>query len=574
MRFPGNPAIATGWNVWFAGRNLKMYWLRQIGRPLGLSAFVLIGAALGHHAEAQSTSPSLQPTTAETPQPAPTATPAERARGVLERHCARCHQGSAEAPAQSAFANILAVDDLAHDASLVQPGRPDASRLYNVLLAGHVPQQVFDAANPAPAADDIDQVRDWIERLDRTPPPQCPSRRRVTLADQGATLEKLRGPGGEALKGIRFISLAAYHNACATDAEMEARRRAVSALVTALRTTLVEFDLPVAADGMPILAVRLGDMGWDPSQWDALAAQARAAHLTDPALAAAYGTETPLMDVRDLAAAARVSGAYPKLATAGRTVAQFVREGASSVDLAQAAIELGSDPDAILEKLTTLQGVPEGAALALRQSMISAEAWRELRPALTARSPLGPLRYLDTAAPNPAGIPLGVAIWTDKLTYRKDELVVLTAQANKDCNLTVINVDTAGEATVLYPSDSDPDNAVKAQAKIRVPSDIEPYQLRATERGTETFIAVCTLNRKRMLGVDQNFEKQRFSILGNWRSFLKTAATRETLIGRSDTPRQRRNRVKAAAAQAAAAQAAAITQPEQEARSAIYVKIE
>ena len=50
---------------------------------------------------------------------------------------------------------------------------------------------------------------------------------------------------------------------------------------------------------------------------------------------------------------------------------------------------------------------------------------------------------------------------------------------------------------------------------------------------------------------------------------LHSLPPHETLIGRSDTPRQRRNRVKAAAAQAAA-----ITQQEQEARSAIYVKIE
>ena len=534
-----------------------------------LTLLVVLSSAAGLPANAQDGQLPATPAAAEAPAAAVPGS-AEAARAVLDKHCARCHQrGRGEAAAAQALDYVLDIEQLARANSFVKPGRPDASRLYTVMISGHVPAQVYDATNPGPTADEIDQVRGWIEGLSRPEPPACADRRQVTLADEGRALAKLRGPGGAALKGIRFISLAAYQNACASADEMETKRRAVGELVTGLRTTLVEFDLPLAADDLPILAVRLGDMGWDPSQWDALAAQAGAPHLTDSALAEAYGTATPLIDVRDLASAALASGNFPGLASLGREASKFIRDGSASVDLARASADIGRGPAALLEHLATVQGAAEGYAIALRQGTISASAWHDLRSVLArSASPEGPLAYADKA---PLGEParLDVALWTDKLTYQKGDLVVLTAQANRDCNLTVINVDTQGEGTVLFPSDSDPDNAVKAGSKVRIPSDIEPYLLRANESGTETFIAVCTLNRKRMLGIDQDFEKQRFSVLGNWRTFLKTAATRETLVGRRDTPRERRARAKAAAARAAA-----VTGPEQEARTAIYVKIE
>jgi hypothetical protein len=463
-----------------------------------LTLLVLMSGVAGFPTLAQDGQLPATPAAAEAPA-AVVPGSAETARAVLEKHCARCHQrGRGEAAAAQALDYVLDIDQLARANTFIKPGRPDASRLYSVMISGHVPAHVYDATYPGPTADEIDQLRGWIEGLSRPEPPACPGRRQVTLADEGSALAKLRGPGGAALKGIRFISLAAYQNGCANAEEMEVKRRAVGELVTGLRTTLVEFDLPL-----------------------------------------------------------------------GREASKFIRDGSASVDLERASADIGRAPAALLEQLATVQGATEGYAIALRQGTISPSAWHELRSVLArSSSPSGPLAYSDRA---PLGEParLDVALWTDKLTYQKGDLVVLTAQANRDCNLTVINVDTQGEATVLFPSDSDPDNAVKAGSKVRIPSDIEPYLLRANESGTETFIAVCTLNRKRMLGIDQDFEKQRFSALGNWRTFLKTAATRETLVGRRDTPRERRARAKAAAAQAAT-----VTAPEQEARTAIYVKIE
>lgn len=504
------------------------------------------------------------------------ATAQERASAVLKAHCAQCHEASLRPPEQPANAlqNILDLGALQARPGLIQPGRPDASPLYAVMLRAHAPLDMTPAAGSGtgPTPEEIDDVRAWIMGLSPVSAPVCDGRRRVTLSDLGAVLERLRKPGGAALKGIRFISLAGYHNACASAPRLEELRRAVSELVMALRTTLVDFDLPLAGDDIPVLAVRLGDMGWDASQWDALAALARSPHVTGVDLAEAFGTETPLIDVRAFAAAAVQSGEYPKLASLGAVAQSFVLDGVADIDMAMAADDVGLPESDFALVLDGVNGPSEAHAKRLRQGLIPRAVWRQLRASLALPGDTGSLRYRPEAPPA-AGpeddAALDVGLWSERISYKTGDLIVVTAQANRDCNLTLINVDTHGDATVLFPSDSDPDNAVKAGAKIRVPSDIEPYQLRANEAGTETFIAVCSVNRKRMLGIDQDFEKQRFSLLGDWRTFVKTAHTRETLVGRRDTPRQRRVRAKVDAAAKAA-----VTAPEHEARAAIYVKIE
>ena len=494
-------------------------------------------------------------------------TPAEKARSILDAHCARCHQvGRTPGQPPHVFSNVTDMEDLVRAGKLVRPGLPDASRLYTTMLAGHAPDAVFDQANPGPTPDEIDAVRDWIEGLKQPEPATCSPRRMLTLADQGDVLAKLRHTGGETLKGLRFISLARAHNGCAVS-DIEDAKRAVRDLVKAVQSSPGEVELPHADDSLPILAVRLSDLGWDASQWDALAALAAAPKLTDDVLRDAYATETPLIDAGALAAAATASGAFPRLGELDAKAWHALRDGAGIVDKPSAAADLGVPASTFAQLLSAVKGDLEGPAIALESGPVSQGAWRRLRAALAVPGQPGVLAYDAVSAA--AGERLEVYIWPSAPAYKKDDLVTITAQANRDCHLTVINVDTRGEATVLFPSDSDPDNAIKAGSKVRIPSDIEPYRLRATEAGTESFIAVCALNRKRLLGVDQDFERQRFSVLGDWRTFVKTAATRETLVGRRDTPRQRRARTKAAAAETTVA-----APPEQEARAAVYVKIE
>lgn len=556
-------------------------YLRQLmlhaTHPAKLTAFVMATLLPGTTALAQATQPAAQPAAAVAAAPPPT--PEQTVGNVLTARCSGCHQpGWLWGGMTTIFAEPLDLAALLRDPAAVQPGRPDASRLYTVMLSGHAQAS---PAGAAPTAAEIDAVRAWIAGAEPAPAAQC-TRRQVTLADIGHALERLKQPGAAALKGIRFISLARQHNGCASDAELAATRTAVRDLLVRLRRGATTIELPLAADDLPVLAVRLTDLGWPATRWDALAAVAAAPEFAEASLAEAYGTATPLIDAAALASAASTLGHSVVLADRDSdapplpgallhsdALRDLAIAGRVDIDLQAASSDLGLPPQVLYERLSQLSGDQEGAARALRQGSISRSAWHALRAHVTMPGGPGPLRYGPGGQRAAASERLEVHLWSDKPAYSKGDLVVLTAQPNRDCHLNVINIDTRGEATVLFPSDSDPDNAVKAGTKVRVPSTIEPYQLRASERGLETFVAVCAVNRKRMLGVDQDFEKQRFSILGDWREFLLTRETREQLVGRRDTPRQRRARAKADAAAAAATKA-----PEREARSAIYVRIE
>ena len=130
------------------------------------------------------------------PPPRPLAPPSEpvaaKAYGVLETHCARCHQGERlkrPAPA-GAFGNILRLDEIAADPVLVRPGNPDASRLYTHMLRRLMPFDVHQeqSGGEEPSAEDMQAIRAWIGGLAAAK--GCPDRRPVTVEDISAALVK------------------------------------------------------------------------------------------------------------------------------------------------------------------------------------------------------------------------------------------------------------------------------------------------------------------------------------------------------------------------------------------------
>ncbi len=78
----------------------------------------------------------------------PAAVAAAKAYAVLQSACARCHQADrADHLPAGNLGNILDLDALAREPGLVQPGLPDASRLYTMMLDHHLPLDVFSGAH-------------------------------------------------------------------------------------------------------------------------------------------------------------------------------------------------------------------------------------------------------------------------------------------------------------------------------------------------------------------------------------------------------------------------------------------
>ncbi len=159
---------------------------------------------------------------------------AARARDVLQRHCARCHDAAQleNPPAKGALGNILDLEAIAARDDLVTPGNPDTSRLYQIMLAQHRPLQAFFGPVPGPKPSEIQEVRDWLATLPaRTA--ACPERSTLTTADIARDVSAWRKAfQSDATAPLRFVSLASLHNLCRSDGDLAAYR---AGLIDALR---------------------------------------------------------------------------------------------------------------------------------------------------------------------------------------------------------------------------------------------------------------------------------------------------------------------------------------------------
>lgn len=111
---------------------------------------------------------------------------------------------------------------------------------------------------------------------------------------------------------------------------------------------------------------------------------------------------------------------------------------------------------------------------------------------------------------------------------RAGDEAVLLARADNDCHLTLINVDTDGQATVLFPNDLNTNNLLKADQEIQIPAADAGYRLTFDTVGTETFVGICLSDDiKTPPGIKHKFAAQRFTALGSWSEHLKKAEAAE-----------------------------------------------
>lgn len=206
--------------------------------------------------------------------PSPQDPRAAKAYAVFASYCASCHQRTASAPASAPAAgigNVLDLAALARNPSLVRPGNPDGSPLYQTLYARHAPGVPLDASQGSPTVGEVEAVRDWIESLPRREQ-GCPDRRRIDAAELDAIMRRwLEVAGAEVARATRFVSLAHLHNACASDAELAANRQAVQKLLNSLSWSPEPVHIETVGDELVLLAFRLSDLGWVPAHWERLA---------------------------------------------------------------------------------------------------------------------------------------------------------------------------------------------------------------------------------------------------------------------------------------------------------------
>ena len=153
---------------------------------------------------------------------------------------------------------------------------------------------------------------------------------------------------------------------------------------------------------------------------------------------------------------------------------------------------------------------------------------RPSRPTIATAAVIAPVgagaKPAEPVAPFVAPV---LTISTDKPRYKSGDLITIGVVADGRCDLTLIGIDSEDFATVLFPNDFDPDNQLNNGALISFPKLDAPYQLRVKAVGTEMLLGICSEPGHRPLGISADYERNRFTQIGDWSEFSVNKDARE-----------------------------------------------
>ena len=267
------------------------------------------------------------------------------------------------------------------------------------------------------------------------------------------------------------------------------------------------------------------------------------------------------------------AGVDPDLTVHGlEPVAALARRYTVGVDMEAAAAEALLAPGEIAAKLDAAPISDRSLVQRLRQGILPRADANRVLAAFKAAPADGDTGLATAAVPQSPGLKL--AVWTDRATYKAGDLMTVHAHPSAPCHLTLISVNGAGKATVLFPNEFDPDNLVAADAPFMVPAEKAQYQFRFKDRGAETIVAACQTVAKFPAGIEPDYERQRFTVLGNYENFVRTSFGLDSDPQRAAARVERPRPARPAAKDAKPEPPKTETRIEQTARAAVRIVIE
>ena len=474
---------------------------------------------------------------------------AASAQAVVDRHCARCHtDGPSGGPAPAARALKLA--EAAADPVLVRPGNPDASRLYLMMLRRLKPPDRSPLApeRPEPDAEELHRLREWIEALPASRPPECPGRPRARPGESAALAQVITAAGAQASQH-RFVTLAHLHDACVHEERLEAWRDAVGPLLQLLAGTPARIVTEPVEGTRSLLRIDLEQAGIDPAVWERIATgeggPTPAVAVADSEVQAATGTSHPVLRADWLAhAVLAVDGSAARLGDDAREIRMLAAELNRPVHLTRAAAELGVAPEVLLRLADTDRGVAGEMARRVAQGLVarpeldrSAQLLAKAlaHPALPAEAPAADAKPSERLLPLALDPGPGIVLTSERISYRVGDRLRLSVRTSADCDIMLISLDRRGRATVLYPNDLEATTMLPAGRELRVPADGAGYAFRLAEPGTERIVALCSTGGPAIDGITHDLERQRFTDLGDYGTFLTQAVAGEAEQRKSGT---------------------------------------
>lgn len=207
---------------------------------------------------------------------------AKAAYGVLEKHCARCHQTGQLSQkdldgvehkrenAASNFGNVMNLEEIAANPHYVLPGNAKGSRLFTEIINEKMPydwangQGKFDPVAP----EELAALEAWIDGLRKS----CDPKQYVSHSDMigmiAADIERERILPRR--KGLRYLTLTHLSNACTDEKAMKVYRQAVIKLLNSLSRSPDVVRFQPIDPGETIIRVNLDELGWTSQDWETI----------------------------------------------------------------------------------------------------------------------------------------------------------------------------------------------------------------------------------------------------------------------------------------------------------------
>lgn len=228
--------------------------------------------AKAEYADSESAAAAEEVKSGDIPVPAdPVALAAFKA---LEINCSRCHQAGRIARGgkpKKNFGNILHLDEIVQKPGLIKPGNPDGSKLFIQIAKQEMPYDCFQeySCDHEPTQAEVTAIRDWIASLGEAVVAACTGRKVIDedaivtaiAADLDAQQEHRR-------KGMRYITLSNFYNACAPEKDMVRYRQAVVKLLNSLSSESDVLKMRTIDPEKTIVAFNLDDLGWTDADWN------------------------------------------------------------------------------------------------------------------------------------------------------------------------------------------------------------------------------------------------------------------------------------------------------------------
>lgn len=106
----------------------------------------------------------------------------------------------------------------------------------------------------------------------------------------------------------------------------------------------------------------------------------------------------------------------------------------------------------------------------------------------------------------------GIQLWSDKQSFRIGDTITFYFRAERDCHVTLVNVNASGSVTQLFPNRYHEDNRVRAGATYRIPDPSYGFEFRLEPPGgTERVYAIAATRPLDLFSND--FSQQAFTAL-------------------------------------------------------------